>query len=99
MSDHENTQGKRRRLDSKRLKAMQFDTQMQSTFFERNDDMMNLGEMSLHIVGQQYFTEDKMLYITNSTNHYAHEDCNDPNLQPQLRLRTNNLYNTVCSIR
>ena len=53
-SNHETTECKCRRLGSRLLKARQFDTQMQSTSFERNDDMMNLCEMSPHVVWQQY---------------------------------------------
>ena len=37
-SDHETTQGKLRRIDSRWLEATQIDTQMQSTSFERNSD-------------------------------------------------------------
>ena len=50
--DHETTECRCRLLGSRLLKATQFDTQMQSTSFERKDDMMNLGEMSPHVVWQ-----------------------------------------------
>ena len=53
-SDHETTKCRCRWLGSRLLKATQFDTQMQSTSFERNDDMMNLGDMSPRVVWQQY---------------------------------------------
>ena len=66
VSDHETTESRCGRLGSRLLKATQFDTQMQSTSFERNDDMMNLGEMSPHVVWQQYDVLHDLLSIDES---------------------------------
>ena len=46
--------------------AWQFDTQMQSTSFERNDDVMNLGEISPHVVWQQYDVLHDLVSIDES---------------------------------
>ena len=65
-SEHETTECGCRRLGSKLLQATQFDTQMQSTSFERNDDVMNLGEMSPHVVWQQYDVLHDLVSIDES---------------------------------
>ena len=39
---------------------------MQSTSFERNDDVMNLGEMSLDVVWQQYDVLHDLVSIDES---------------------------------
>ena len=62
-SDHETTECRCRQLGSRLLKATQFHTQMQSTSFERNDDMMNLGEKSPHVVWHQYDVLHDLLSI------------------------------------
>ena len=65
-SDNETTECRSRRLGSRLLKATQFDTQMRSTSFERNDDMMNLGEMSPHVVWKQYDVLHDLVSIDES---------------------------------
>ena len=43
---------------------------MQSTSLERDDDMMNLGEMSPHVVWQQYDVLHDLLSIDESMRPY-----------------------------
>ena len=56
---------------------------MQSTSLERNDDMMNLGEMSPHVVWQQYDVLHDLLSIDESMmpyygSHIVEETAKEP---------------------